>query len=368
MTMCPKLIQIYPNTFYVQATAATGSVAQELKGIDETGLSGKYWSETASEGRRTRSRTRSGNSTTEDNQTPSALGGCHSMPPPPPSQPSVRQRPIKTLTRVKLPDPPPSSPSPPKRLAALKYAENLKKEMGEKEGQVSEKDGEKEKRQQESVLGDIMDAQKSMLQKEPSTAKSQDSKESKDTSEEHHSEDLKRAAEPDKTEQVKRVRRSADEPKPPVATKKHNESWKKQKEEKDKRAAEKDAEEKRGQQGSVLGNIMDAQKTMLKKESRVVNSDAMLQDMLDRYQDYHGEDLRRSADPVRAEELKPPSGNYSYRLWNLRKKGESSGDPVKVLVRAKTHAIVSNRKLDKEYRRSHQTFTLSSRLGEFVFL
>ena len=41
---------------------------------------------------------------------------------------------------------------------------------------------------------------------------------------------------------------------------------------------------------------------------------------------------------------------------------------MKVLVRAKTHAIVSNRKLDKEYRRSHQTFTLSSRLGEFMLL
>ena len=57
------------------------------------------------------------------------------------------------------------------------------------------------------------------------------------------------------------------------------------------------------------------------------------------------------------------------RLWNLRRKGASNGgDPVKVLVRAKTHAIVSNRKLDKEYRRSHQTFTLSSRLGEFKLI
>ena len=61
---------------------------------------------------------------------------------------------------------------------------------------------------------------------------------------------------------------------------------------------------------------------------------------------------------------------FGYRLWNLRRKGGNGGgnggkgDPVKVLVRAKTHAIVSNRKNDKEYRRSHQTFTLSSRLGE----
>ena len=127
-----------------------------------------------------------------------------------------------------------------------------------------------------------------------------------------------------------------------------------------------DGEEKKGQrrQESVLGNIMDAQKSMLQREARVVNSDAMLQDMLDRYKEYHGEELRTSADPVKAEELKPPSGNFSYRLWNLRRKGASVADPVKVLVRAKTHAIVSNRKLDIEYRRAHQTFTLSSRLGE----
>ena len=134
-----------------------------------------------------------------------------------------------------------------------------------------------------------------------------------------------------------------------------------------------DGEEKKGQrrQESVLGNIMDAQKSMLQREARVVNSDAMLQDMLDRYKEYHGEELRTSADPVKAEELKPPSGNFSYRLWNLRRKGASGAvgggggaDPVKVLVRAKTHAIVSNRKLDIEYRRAHQTFTLSSRLGE----
>ena len=68
-----------------------------------------------------------------------------------------------------------------------------------------------------------------------------------------------------------------------------------------------------GNQESVLGNIMVAQTSMLQKASRVVNSDALTQDMEGRYKDYRGEEIRTAADPVKAEELKPASGNFSYR-------------------------------------------------------
>ena len=362
-------------------------------------LTGKYWADRAEQtaGGRVRTRSRSG----------------HSMPPPPPSRPNVRQMVKKQREEKKMvvsekdeeekdqqesvlggimvaqkstlqkescvvnsdamsqgmedcykehhgkEDPvkeeelkPPAPPSPTKKL------NEMSKKQREKKRLFSDTD-EEEKGQQESVLGDIMVAQKSTLQRESCVINS----DAMSQGTEDHSKEHLRAVGPVKAEELK-------PPLPPSPNKKLNDLLKKQREEKKKRVLEKDEEEKKPQE-SVLGNIMVAQKSMLQKESRVVNSDAMLQDMEGRYEEYHGEDLRKAADPVKADELKPPSGNFSYRLWNLRRKGSSSGgggDPVKVLVRAKTHAIVSNKKNDKEYRRSHQTFTLSSRLGELMSL
>ena len=227
------------------------------------------------------------------------------------SQPNVRQRPAARRAAEAFREEV-RKPSPTRKLGEVS-----KKPTEEKRVDTPEKE-EEENRKQRSILGDIMVAQKSMLEKESRVVSSDAvSQDTKDPIKEHHSEDRKRSADPVKAEEIKRVRRpavepaKAEEPKP-GATKKPNETWKKQREEKQKRASEKAAEEK-GRQDSVLGNIMDAQKSMLKRESRVVNSDAMSQDMLDRYQDYHGEEIRRSADPVKAEELKPPSGNFSYR-------------------------------------------------------
>ena len=53
-------------------------------------------------------------------------------------------------------------------------------------------------------------------------------------------------------------------------------------------------------------------------------------------------------------------------MWNLRRKEGCGGgdDAVKVLVRAKTHAIRSEK--PARHRGYLQTFTLSSKLGESI--
>ena len=103
---------------------------------------------------------------------------------------------------------------------------------------------------------------------------------------------------------------SQQSPPHPSPSRKVSEMPRRQSEDKKGRRSEKG---RGGNEESVLGNIMVAQESMLQKASRVINSDALTQDMEGRYKDYRGEEIRTASDPVKAEELKPASGNFSYR-------------------------------------------------------